>query len=126
LGGEKLQSIQMLRGLAALSVVMLHVLQRAEKPYASPIGDAVTPWIAPYGLFAVDVFFVISGFIIAALITKSQESQRETLFGPDRSLEKAFLFLVRRALRIYPAFWASLVATFLFIWLGGWVGFSHI
>lgn len=84
----QLLSIQYLRGLAALSVLVTHALQW-------PLAD-MNMVLLKTGRLGVDVFFVISGFIIT------------TIAGDGRINPKQFL--VRRALRIVPAYWA---ATFL-------------
>jgi exopolysaccharide production protein ExoZ len=75
----KLQTLQALRGLAALSVVVFHIFQR--------FGDGF--WIGAAG---VDVFFVVSGFVIWSV------ADREG--GPGR-------FLWRRFTRIAPCYWLA-------------------
>ena len=77
-----------LRGLAALSVLVTHALQW-------PLAE-MNIVLLKTGRLGVDVFFVISGFIIT------------TIAGDGRFDPKQFL--VRRAFRIVPAYWA---ATFL-------------
>jgi peptidoglycan/LPS O-acetylase OafA/YrhL len=68
-----LQSIQLLRGIAALSVVYVHVL--------------ATP---NFGLFGVDIFFVISGFVMALVTTKNTNPTS---------------FFLHRLIRIVPLYW---------------------
>lgn len=77
-----LRSIQYLRALAALSVVVYHASQWAS---------------APVDIFSagVDVFFVISGFIMWRT-TAPETSSGQT--GPGR-------FLAKRAIRIVPLYW---------------------
>jgi exopolysaccharide production protein ExoZ len=84
----QLLSIQYLRGLAALSVLVTHALQW-------PLAE-MNIALLKTGRLGVEVFFVISGFIIT------------TIAGDGRFNPKEFL--VRRAFRIVPAYWA---ATFL-------------
>jgi exopolysaccharide production protein ExoZ len=72
-----LQSVQCLRAVAALMVVLFHALSRRDVPFG--IGAA-----------GVDIFFVISGFIMWTI------SERET--APGR-------FLLRRLVRIAPLYW---------------------
>lgn len=84
----QLFSIQYLRGLAALSVLITHVLQW-------PLGKMDFVFLKT-GRFGVEVFFVISGFIITVIAGQGQFNPRE--------------FLNRRAFRIVPAYWT---ATFL-------------
>jgi peptidoglycan/LPS O-acetylase OafA/YrhL len=86
---KQLESLQVLRFVAAAAVMMLHapaLYERAGgqldfKPYVS------------FGFAGVDVFFVISGFIM--WITTTGKS------GPADALTFAF----RRATRIYLTFW---------------------
>jgi len=91
-----------MRGVAALSVVCGHAIS------ARP--DIVGPGLAEGALtiFAsgVDIFFVISGFIIASTAV----SQRDPL-----------MFTVRRAARIYPAYWLVLLTALL---SSSWIALS--
>jgi exopolysaccharide production protein ExoZ len=81
----QLVSIQYLRGFAALSVLLTHVLQW-------PLPD-INFGLLKTGRLGVEVFFVISGFII-------------TTIGGAGTLNPGD-FLARRALRIVPAYWAA-------------------
>jgi hypothetical protein len=81
----QLLSIQYLRGLAALSVLVTHALQW-------PLAE-MNIVLLKTGRLGVDVFFVISGFIIT------------TIAGDGRFNPKEFL--VRRGFRILPAYWGS-------------------
>jgi exopolysaccharide production protein ExoZ len=84
----QLFSIQYLRGLAAFSVLITHALQW-------PLAKMDFGYLKT-GRFGVEVFFVISGFIITIIAGEGQFNPRE--------------FLNRRAFRIVPAYWT---ATFL-------------
>ena len=93
----RVNEIDLLRFVAALSVVFFHYAFRG---YA---GDAKTvmpyPMLATagkYGYLGVDLFFMISGFVI--LMTASNGSFKD--------------FAVSRAARLYPAFWACCTVTF--------------
>ena len=85
--------VQAMRGVAALSVVCGHAVS------ARP--DMVGPGLAEGALTilasGVDIFFVISGFIIAT----TAAAQRDPLN-----------FAFRRAVRIYPVYWLVLLAAF--------------
>ena len=91
----RLDSVRALRGVAATLVVIFHIfeLQRiwlsANKP-----GDAITagPWAQGYA--GVDLFFVISGFIMIYITAGAAGGARETA-----------AFLKRRAIRIFPLWW---------------------
>lgn len=86
------------RGLACLSVVLFHSLG----PLAA-VRHTLHPSVAPcmdlssLGWFGVHLFFVISGYCVAAKI------QRMIELG-----ENPWMFLPDRFLRIFPAYWAAL------------------
>jgi exopolysaccharide production protein ExoZ len=94
-GRRKLLSIQILRGLAAGSVVIAHTI---EHPQTMPNDDILT-----LGLFGVIVFFAISGFIISHI--NSSEHSAGARFDPAD-------FLVRRFFRLVPLYWACTLLTF--------------
>lgn len=80
----ELRSIQFLRGLAAFGVLVFHAASRA--------GDAFG-----VGASGVDVFFVISGFIMWVVTCRGTSGPRQ--------------FLVRRAQRIVPLYWLITLGT---------------
>lgn len=82
----KINSIQVLRALAAWAVVLHHFGRETTSSFGS--------FFALYGNFGVDVFFVISGFIMYHVI-----SARE----PDVKT-----FVVDRTFRIVPAYWIAI------------------
>lgn len=87
----------MLRGLAALGVVIFHLTAVDEKF----TGGALLPGFAGLGQCGVDLFFVISGFVMT-LITSDH-------WGALGSAH----FLLRRISRIFPVYWFySLVTLF--------------
>jgi exopolysaccharide production protein ExoZ len=87
---ERVWSIQYLRAMAALGVVVFHALESSAHRF-------------PVGAAGVDVFFVISGFIIASLML-GRESDPVT-FG------------WRRLLRIVPLYWATTFAALAVAWI---------
>lgn len=92
----KLQSIQVLRGMAALLVVLYHIRSLEGLAIASN-GLTETPLISGFltnGYAGVDLFFVISGFIMV-YVTDGLKS------GVRTSAE----FLFARVTRIYPVWW---------------------
>ena len=102
---DRFYEIDLLRFLAALAVVLYHYTFRgfAEGGY-SPVEYPILGEVFKYGLYGVQLFFIISGFVI--LMT---ESKRD-----------AANFVISRITRLYPAFWVcvSLTAAFIF-WKGG-------
>lgn len=89
-----LDGIQMLRAVAAIAVVVHHTLINLAR-----VADIETPLntfghLDELGAAGVDLFFVISGFIMMYV------SRHE--FGRDGAVVR---FLWRRAIRIYPLYW---------------------
>ena len=83
---SELRTIQAARAIAANLVVFSHLFFVEAKYTASSILPAFTL----YGIAGVDLFFVVSGFIMVAVAGRDR--------GPIE-------FLWRRATRIYPTYW---------------------
>jgi peptidoglycan/LPS O-acetylase OafA/YrhL len=85
--------VDALRGIAALAVVLYHFLDRHEET----IGHIGEPLIwAPWGAHGVQLFFVISGFVIFLTLDRTRSSMD---------------FIVSRVARLYPAYWAAMLFT---------------
>ncbi len=99
---RKFKNIQGLRGLAVLMVVFEH-MNTIEKKYSQ--SDYILPVFFEIGGFGIDLFFLISGFIMVAVTRGS--------FRSKVGIQK---FIYHRITRIYPLYW---VYTFivLFVWL---------
>ena len=93
----KLNSIQMLRALAALLVVYTHSI--AQMSIFARSWQQGTAASVSMGTFGVDIFFVISGFII--------------YYSADRSngMPASLSFLWHRFRRINPAYYAAVLLT---------------
>ena len=89
--GEARRDIQLLRGIAVLVVVLFH-------------SDTS---IFTRGFLGVDVFFVVSGFLITSII----------LQGLDERSFRFSDFYLRRAKRLLPALYSTLIATTLLAYL---------
>lgn len=61
MSNHKLTNVQILRGLAAIWVVVYHALGQAE---SFGVANKVLAFVAGFGYFGVDIFFVLSGFVI--------------------------------------------------------------
>src|SRR6218665_759855 len=92
---QELYGIQMLRGVAALAVVIHHALEIAD----GTAGGFSPEWLTTAGAVGVDIFFVISGVIMF-----------HTSFGLGRQRPNPAEFLWKRILRIYPFYWLCLAA----------------
>lgn len=108
----RIQSIQALRGIAALLVLMTHVMA-VERKY-SHSGRVLPDWLE-IGTSGVDMFFVISGFIMVH-ITRGQFE------GPRAAIR----FLSNRVARIYPLYWCySLGVLAVYLWHPQWINASQ-
>ncbi len=92
--------LDVLRGLAVMLVLFRHM---------TPLPDATPNWLkmalSPFmaaGWMGVDLFFVLSGFLVGSLLLKPIAE-----IG-DVSISR---FLVRRGFKIYPAFYLLLAVT---------------
>ena len=89
--GNKIVNIQALRGLAVLLVIAVHLAGYEEK---FGHGYTILPkWFA-IGGSGVDIFFVISGFVMVT-ITRGR-------FQQTGSIRR---FIYHRLMRIYPTYW---------------------
>ena len=101
---NRLATLDLLRVIAALAVVAFHYLFRGAA--GAPLLDVAYPQAAPiaiYGYLGVNLFFLISGFVIAW----SAEGRDGVSFG------------IARFTRIYPGFVACLLVTFLVLVAAG-------
>lgn len=88
---RQLRSVQILRGIAATGVVLTHLVA-VERKYLP--GIPLTPHGLEIGGGGVDLFFVISGFIMTSIT-----------IGRPRRPGDSRRFLLRRFTRIYPLYW---------------------
>jgi peptidoglycan/LPS O-acetylase OafA/YrhL len=95
MGQGRIAVIEAMRGFAAISVALFHFSVQLEGPVRAMFG---------YGWLGVDVFFVISGFVIPF-----------SLFGRGYSLRQFPQFLLRRMVRLEPPYLAS-IALVLAVW----------
>jgi peptidoglycan/LPS O-acetylase OafA/YrhL len=92
----RLHEIDLLRFIAALAVVLVHYTYSGLRVGAHDVAfpDLLTE-ITRYGYLGVDLFFLISGLVVFM-----------SSWG-----RRASTFLVSRASRLYPAFWAAATLT---------------
>jgi exopolysaccharide production protein ExoZ len=108
----KIVGVQALRGVAACGVVAGHMMGFETKYLAGP---AMLPSLCRFGMVGVDIFFVLSGFIITTMS-----------LGKFRQRGEAGRFLTRRFLRIYPTYWVWCVPVLLvFLIRPGIVNSTH-
>jgi exopolysaccharide production protein ExoZ len=92
-----LNSIQFLRAFAAWIVVLHHYVQLS----GNKESNIITALLYNYGSIGVDIFFIISGFVIYASTSKKTISPKE--------------FAIHRIARIVPAYWLYTLITALTI-----------
>jgi peptidoglycan/LPS O-acetylase OafA/YrhL len=90
---SRFQELDVLRGLAAVAVLLFHYLTRYDQKY-TPRGDV--PFGFADGAYGVHLFFVISGFVIFMTLSRCATASD---------------FLVSRLSRLYPAYWAAALLT---------------
>ncbi len=96
--GGRFASLEGYRAIAALSVVLYHT-----RGNLSPLGiGSPIDAIENLGNFGVAVFFLLSGFLLYLPVTRR-------LFT-HQSQAPVGQFLLRRFVRIFPAYWLALVA----------------
>ena len=92
---SKLYSIQLIRALACLAVVIFHI-----EGYVNRTFNTDNPYsFFAFGKMGVDIFFILSGFIIPYSIYKKEKTQ--------------FKFLYNRFVRIFPTY-IFLILIFIF------------
>ena len=110
--GDKILSIQALRGIAAILVVVFHaqvLLEKFVAKGAQPAWLNSIPLLAKGGQVGVDIFFVISGLVIVY-----------TCWDRFGCPVNAAFFLKKRIFRIFPVYWLNLVP-----WVIVFLFFSH-
>lgn len=98
----RLHALDGLRGLAALAVVVLHVWMYTDANFPAPGRTDVLDRVIGELRIAVELFFVLSGFLLA----------QPWIRGRAPSLGR---YALRRFARIAPAYWAAVLGTLLLI-----------
>jgi peptidoglycan/LPS O-acetylase OafA/YrhL len=102
----RLKTIDGLRGIAAFAVVLFHLNGAIADTFPDRVHWLVTEFLR-HGFLGVDVFFVLSGFVISFSIRNDKPS-----------LPFLGRFALRRSVRLDPPYWLAILAEVFFIWLG--------
>ena len=94
---KRIEELDCLRGIASLSVVLFHFTTGFRNVYGVNFNDIIE---MPHGKFGVELFFLISGFVIFMSLERSA---------------KPLDFVVQRFSRIYPAYWFCVILDFTLI-----------
>ena len=92
---KRFTEIDALRGLAALAVVLFHYTTRYEERFGIDNGGFSDIFV--FGEYGVQLFFIISGFVIYMSILK---------------VKSVSDFAIKRSFRLYPAYIFAVVLTF--------------
>lgn len=101
---KRIQTLDVFRGLAALSVILYHYTVQYHSLYQYPFPRYMD---FTYGALGVQFFFIISGFVIYMTVNQSTHWMQ---------------FLYRRFSRLYPTFWFCLIVTALAVGVLGLPG----
>jgi peptidoglycan/LPS O-acetylase OafA/YrhL len=93
-----LPALDGVRGLAILAVLLFHFVAPSDPK--GPIDAAIT-WLFSYGALGVDLFFVLSGFLITGIL---YDSRADPFYFRN--------FYIRRVLRIFPLYYGVLIIVF--------------
>jgi peptidoglycan/LPS O-acetylase OafA/YrhL len=94
---DRLVQLDAMRGFAALMVVGFHYTTGYQDLYGHP---GRLPIELPLGRHGVQLFFMISGFVIFMTLERTEDFRD---------------FVVSRFARLYPAYWASVFLTYIFV-----------
>jgi len=96
---RRIHGLDALRGVAAVVVLLFHYTTRYQVKY----GHASPPLVSvPLGFRGVDLFFILSGFVIFMTLDRTSRARD---------------FVVSRFSRLFPAFWVAVLATHLVVTL---------
>jgi peptidoglycan/LPS O-acetylase OafA/YrhL len=94
-GRDRLYEIDLLRITAALAVVLYHYTFSGYAGHLTSVGYPEISAVTRYGYLGVDLFFLISGFVV--LLSAWGRRPRE--------------FVISRVVRLYPAYWVAVTLT---------------
>ncbi len=105
--------IDALRGIAACMVMLYHFCQGDLRPGLTRVFGATVLEGVVHGWLGVQVFFILSGFVIA-----------NTVGARDVTLPDAGRFALRRQVRLDPPYWVSLFIAAVVPWITKVLGFK--
>ncbi|MFL5637927.1 MAG: acyltransferase family protein [Gemmatimonadaceae bacterium] len=103
--GRRFSFLDGLRGVAAMMVVVFHLYGNIA-PAVQAWFPALLATVCLNGLFGVDIFFVLSGFVIAHSVSSG-----------ERSLRYLGRFGLRRSIRLDPPLWVTILVELLLVTL---------
>lgn len=101
---KRLLELDVFRGIAALGIVLFHYTVRYNELYGHSQALIMS---FPYARKGVELFFIMSGFLILISLERTK-----------RSLD----FIIGRFARLYPAYWVAVILTFSLVAVAGLPG----
>ena len=99
-----IKGLDTLRAFAVIFVILEHW----KLPFDfGPTVNSFFKSITPSGTFGVDLFFVLSGFLITSILLNARENNEANKLGIIKN------FIIRRALRIFPIYYLIIFALFI-------------
>lgn len=98
---KRIIELDIFRGIAAFSVVLFHYTTRYNIAFET---DTMKWFEFSFGHYGVQLFFIISGFVIFMTLERSKNTLD---------------FIKRRFIRLYPTFWICLIITFITTYFAG-------
>ncbi len=92
------------RGVAILLVMLFHFWENGTTRFGHPLWLRLYAYVAGMGWSGVDLFFVLSGFLITGILYDARNSSH--FFR---------VFYGRRTVRIFPLYYAALIFFFVFV-----------
>ena len=94
-----MKHIKGLDTLRALAVIIVLTGHWNLLPAIGPVSGFIKQYFIPDGQAAVDLFFVLSGFLITGILLKEKEAVAGNRWPAIKK------FIIRRALRIFPIYY---------------------
>jgi peptidoglycan/LPS O-acetylase OafA/YrhL len=106
--GKRNSTLDVLRGLAVLLVMFHHIKLINKDAFSNPVLKIARYILTPMvrgGWIGVDLFFILSGFLVSGLLFT--EYKNTGSFRPGS-------FLIRRGFKLYPSLFFFILVAFLF------------
>lgn len=104
---KRIIELDIFRGIAAFSVVLFHYTARYNIAFET---DTMNWFEFSFGHYGVQLFFIISGFVIFMTLERSKNTLD---------------FIKRRFIRLYPTFWICMIITFMATYFAGVLRFER-
>ena len=99
---QRIEELDSLRGISVILVLLFHYTHSFSDKF--PSYTLTTNFIdIKYGGIGVNLFFIISGFVIFLTANNIKNSNR---------FKSTLIFLYKRFIRLYPLFWLCMITTF--------------